>query len=126
MTLAVMRLESFRRSRRWILFGIGFLVVFLFLAHKSTRLVPVPVPVVEEPVVPPLLEVNTTTCDPDPPSNWDKLYKWEDEMPQHDLDLPFPEGRTGKYVYFRNQIQGLGWNNLLNEMYVHLLPPFLC
>lgn len=117
MTLAVMRLESFRRSRRWILFGISFLVVFLFLAHRSTRQVLVPVPVVEEPVAP--LEVNT--CDPDPPSNWDKLYKWEDEMPQHNLDLPFPEGRTGKYVFFRNQIQGLGWNNLLNEMCVRLL-----
>ena len=55
-------------------------------------------------------------CDPDPPANWDKLYKWEDELPQHDVDLPFPEGKTGRYVYFNNQIQQLGWNNQLNEV----------
>ena len=57
-------------------------------------------------------------CNPDPPSNWDGLYKWEDDLPQHDLQLPFPEGKAGKYVYFKNQIQYMGWNNLLNEVYV--------
>jgi len=114
MTLAVMRLESFRRSKRWVLCGI-VLVVFLFLVHKSSKQVPVPSPVKEE------LPLEVNTCDPDPPSNWDKLYKWEDDMPQHNLDLPYPEGRTGKYVLFRNQIQFLGWNNLLNEMYVRLI-----
>jgi hypothetical protein len=54
---------------------------------------------------------------PDPPSNWEELYKWEDNLPQHDLHLPFPEGKAGKYVYFQNQIQYMGWNNLLNEVY---------
>ncbi|KAF9525515.1 hypothetical protein CPB83DRAFT_859388 [Crepidotus variabilis] len=56
------------------------------------------------------------SCDPDPPANWDKLYKWEDELPQHNVDLPSPEGRAGRYVYFKNQIQMLGWNNQLNEV----------
>jgi hypothetical protein len=36
------------------------------------------------------------------------------------VDLPFPEGQTGRYVYFKNQIQYLGWNNQLNEVYVSL------
>jgi hypothetical protein len=56
-----------------------------------------------------------------PPSAWTDLRKWERELPQHNLSLPFPEGRTGRYVRFTNQVRGLGWNNVLNEMCV-LLP----
>ena len=82
----------------------------------------VPVPVVEEPVAKEPVVPLENACDPDPPSNWDKLYKWEDDMPQHNLDLPFPEGKTGKYVFFKSQNQALGWNNVLTEVYVRLLP----
>jgi hypothetical protein len=64
------------------------------------------------------LACNRSDPDPDPPAHWEKLYKWEDDLPQHDVDLPFPEGKSGRYVYFRNQIQMLGWNNQLNEVYV--------
>ncbi|KAJ6554900.1 hypothetical protein DFH09DRAFT_1248491 [Mycena vulgaris] len=56
---------------------------------------------------------------PGPPS-WDALRKWEAELPQHDLELPFPEGRTGRYVKFSNQVQMLGWNNCLNEELMNL------
>lgn len=35
---------------------------------------------------------------------------------QHNLDNPFPEGKTGKYVKFSEQIKALGWNNVLNEV----------
>ncbi|KAE9396113.1 hypothetical protein BT96DRAFT_997035 [Gymnopus androsaceus JB14] len=52
---------------------------------------------------------------PEPPT-YEKLRKWEDELPQHDLSLPFPEGKTGRYVKFDNQIKQLGWNNVLNEV----------
>lgn len=99
--------EVFRHSRRKLFI---FLVVCIFnsgvILHWSTK---------------PLssyLPVPQAQCDPDPPSNWDKLYKWEDELPQHDVNLPFPEGKEGRYVYFHNQIQMLGWNNQLNEVYV--------
>ncbi|KAF8529746.1 hypothetical protein BU17DRAFT_6062, partial [Hysterangium stoloniferum] len=44
------------------------------------------------------------------------INKTERNLPQHNLDLPFPEGRTGRYVKFSNQIVGLGWNNVLNEV----------
>ena len=53
---------------------------------------------------------------PDEPPTWNKLRQWEDDLPQHSLDLPFPEGRNGRYVLFSNQIQKLGWNNQLNEV----------
>jgi hypothetical protein len=52
----------------------------------------------------------------DQPPTYKRLKEWEYNLPQHNLDLPFPEGRTGRYVLFKNQIQGLGWNNELNEV----------
>ncbi|KAJ7062310.1 hypothetical protein C8F01DRAFT_1284828 [Mycena amicta] len=43
-------------------------------------------------------------------------------LPQHNLDLPFPEGKDGRYVKFSVQANWLGWNNCLNErlMNAHL------
>ncbi|KAJ7623533.1 hypothetical protein FB45DRAFT_925935 [Roridomyces roridus] len=55
-----------------------------------------------------------------PPSNWEAVLKWEAALPQHDPSLPFPEGRTGRYVRFSNQAKGLGWNNCLNEELMNL------
>jgi hypothetical protein len=53
--------------------------------------------------------------DRDYPPNHKKLRKWIHDLPQHDLSLPFPEGKNGRYVKFSCQIQQLGWNNVLNE-----------
>jgi hypothetical protein len=58
-----------------------------------------------------------------PPSAWDDLRKRERELPQHNLSLPFPEGRKGRYVRFTNQNRGLGWSQILNEMCVLLQTP---
>jgi hypothetical protein len=45
----------------------------------------------------------------------------EQALPQHNLDAPFPQGRTGKYVKFSNQIRALGWNNVFNDVYVYFI-----
>ncbi|KAJ7035026.1 hypothetical protein C8F04DRAFT_955540, partial [Mycena alexandri] len=50
------------------------------------------------------------------PPTHEKLWKFEKDLPQHNLDLPFPEGKTGRYVKFSNEIRGLGWNNCFNEL----------
>jgi hypothetical protein len=50
------------------------------------------------------------------PPTYKRLKEWESDLPQHNLDLPFPEGRTGRYVLFKNQVQKLGWNNVLIEV----------
>ncbi|KAF9489577.1 hypothetical protein BDN71DRAFT_1527746 [Pleurotus eryngii] len=50
------------------------------------------------------------------PPTYERLRKYEKSLPQHNLDLPFPEGRTGRYVKFTNQIKMLGWNNVQNEV----------
>jgi hypothetical protein len=96
--------ESLRARRNIFFVIVGFLVIFSswhFLV-SSFALLP---------------EIRgCSACDHDPPPNWDKLYKWEDDLPQHNVDLPFPEGNEGRYVYFANHIHGLGWNNVLNEM----------
>ncbi|KIJ54044.1 hypothetical protein M422DRAFT_42315 [Sphaerobolus stellatus SS14] len=45
-----------------------------------------------------------------------EIYELERNLPQHNLTLPFPEGQTGRYVKFSNQIGGLGWNNVLIDL----------
>lgn len=53
-----------------------------------------------------------------PLPTYDDIYEMERNLPQHDLALPFPEGKTGRYVKFSNMIYMLGWNNVLSELYV--------
>ncbi|KAF7350131.1 hypothetical protein MVEN_01315400 [Mycena venus] len=50
------------------------------------------------------------------PPKYVALRKWEAALPQHNLSLPSPEGRNGRYVKFSNQIRVLGWNNCFNEV----------
>ncbi|KAJ6550098.1 hypothetical protein B0H19DRAFT_951655 [Mycena capillaripes] len=50
------------------------------------------------------------------PPKYAALRKWEAALPQHDFSLPFPEGKTGRYVKFSNQVRQLGWNNCFNEV----------
>ncbi|KAJ7650296.1 hypothetical protein FB45DRAFT_1017688 [Roridomyces roridus] len=65
------------------------------------------------------------------PPTHEKLWKWEASLPQHDPDLAFPEGRTGRYVKFSNQALRLGWNNCFNEVLMnshlaYMSEPCLC
>ncbi|PBK95702.1 hypothetical protein ARMGADRAFT_924955 [Armillaria gallica] len=59
-------------------------------------------------VLPPVSVVDT-----DQPPNYDWLRQWEHDLPQHNLSLPAPEGKAGRYVKFSSQTQMLGWNNVL-------------
>ncbi|KZV98889.1 hypothetical protein EXIGLDRAFT_275066 [Exidia glandulosa HHB12029] len=45
----------------------------------------------------------------------DGIWAMEKTLPQHDADLPPPEGRDGRFLRFRNQMWGVGFNNLLGE-----------
>ena len=36
-----------------------------------------------------------------------RFYEWHDReksLPQHDLNLPYPQGREGRYIRFTNQV----------------------
>jgi hypothetical protein len=38
-----------------------------------------------------------------------RFYEWHDReksLPQHDPDLPYPQGREGRYIRFSNQVAG--------------------
>ncbi|QRV79621.1 O-FucT domain protein [Ceratobasidium sp. AG-Ba] len=48
-------------------------------------------------------------------TNFDDLFVKEAQLPQHNLSAPYPEGQTGRYVRFSNQLTHLGWNNVLQE-----------
>ncbi|KZS86625.1 hypothetical protein SISNIDRAFT_420678 [Sistotremastrum niveocremeum HHB9708] len=50
------------------------------------------------------------------PPKYEAWTEAERNLPQHNPDLPYPEGRTGRYVKFSNQIKALGWNNVFNEI----------
>jgi len=72
---------------------------------------------------PPDIDEQKATLRPlPPPPKYEELREWEDNLPQHNFDLPYPEGRTGRYVKFSNQIVMLGWNNVFSEalMNAHL------
>ncbi len=51
------------------------------------------------------------------PPVYTEIRKWELNFPQHNLGLPYPEGKFGRYVLFSNSRTHLsGWNNKLNDM----------
>ncbi|KAI0245903.1 hypothetical protein BJV78DRAFT_1136456 [Lactifluus subvellereus] len=48
-----------------------------------------------------------------------RFYEWHDrekQLPQHDPDLPYPQGREGRYIRFSNQVWGMGWGNAMQEL----------
>ncbi|KAF5360421.1 hypothetical protein D9756_004976 [Leucocoprinus leucothites] len=95
------------RRRRLIIFSVVVLVLLLSLLHPSVRrLSPVPN----------LIPSNEFDANSNFPPSYERLRSWERSLPQHDLSLPYPEGRNGRFVKFSVQIQQLGWNNCLNEL----------
>ncbi|KAL1753902.1 hypothetical protein FB107DRAFT_263945 [Schizophyllum commune] len=56
------------------------------------------------------------------PPDWSDMWAYEAGLPQHNPNLTFPEGASGRYVKFTCEVQQLGWNNALNErlMNAHL------
>jgi hypothetical protein len=86
--------------------------------------------------------------EPEGGTNPPRFYEWHDRekrLPQHDVNLPYPQGREGRYIRFSNQVwgallsfalfrglrrstnvitglidrlsdSGLGWGNAMQEM----------
>ena len=103
------------RQHRWLL-SILFFVLYTVFGHTRQCLkCPIP-PISVHPDEIISVLPDKISCPSDEPPTWERLKKWEDDLPQHNLDLPLPEGRHGRYVLFKNQIQQLGWNNQLNEV----------
>ncbi|EUC64031.1 O-FucT domain protein, putative [Rhizoctonia solani AG-3 Rhs1AP] len=98
--------RSLQRHLRWrarnILVALGvFVLVVYYLSNYSSEEIPVPPP--KDEVIP-------------GPRDFEDYKERLQKMPQHNPDLPPPAGRNGRYVRFRNQVYGLGWNNILQEI----------
>ncbi|KAJ7475823.1 hypothetical protein FB451DRAFT_1173809 [Mycena latifolia] len=111
------KVVSTRRSQTSVLALILLILVSLLLLNnqRPEEQPPAPDP---PPFQAPVIEAPPSTEDvrlPGPPT-YEKLWLWEKNLPQHNLDLPFPEGRTGRFVKFTNQARRLGWNNIFNEI----------
>ncbi|KAI0801371.1 hypothetical protein C8Q74DRAFT_1241589 [Fomes fomentarius] len=52
------------------------------------------------------------------PPLYDNYQRAERNLPQHNPELPPPEGKRGKYIWFANHVHGSGWGNAMQE---HLL-----
>ncbi|KZT27662.1 hypothetical protein NEOLEDRAFT_1130722 [Neolentinus lepideus HHB14362 ss-1] len=52
---------------------------------------------------------------PNPPL-YEKWHEAELAMPQHDPDLPYPEGKEGRYFWAPNHVHASGWGNAMQEL----------
>ncbi|KAJ7574375.1 hypothetical protein C8J56DRAFT_803188 [Mycena floridula] len=89
-------------SRR-IRFGLAifFAILLFFFLQRAQLLDLSPGPLLTSELNPPLYE------------------KWsanERLLPQHDPNLPFPEGSHAKFIFFSNHQHAVGWGNVLQEM----------
>ncbi|KAJ7247751.1 hypothetical protein C8J57DRAFT_1673558 [Mycena rebaudengoi] len=50
------------------------------------------------------------------PPTYRRFRHLEASLPQHSLELPFPEGKNGRYVKFSNQANYIGWNNCFSDI----------
>jgi hypothetical protein len=114
------------RRRKFIFFAVVAVVLILLLVHPTIRdtvtvhvdskFIPENEPDTNNDHPSKFIPENNPNTHNDYPPSYEQLRKWEKSLPQHNLDLPYPEGKTGRYVKFTVQIQQLGWNNCLNEL----------
>jgi len=50
------------------------------------------------------------------PRLYDKFHEYEANLPQHNLDLPYPEGRDAKFFWASNHVADTGWGNAMQEL----------
>lgn len=50
---------------------------------------------------------------------YDQYHDYERNLPQHDLSLPFPEGKHAKFVWFANHGSGMWYPRFLNRHQAH-------
>ncbi|KAF7360689.1 hypothetical protein MVEN_00800700 [Mycena venus] len=111
-----MRFPCFRCRRRYVLIGLALLI---FISISVLGAYPELRQIIQHVV---RVNYNYYIADRGPwgtddgPPKYLALRQWEATLPQHDLSLPPPEGKHGRYVKFSNQERGLGWNNCFNEV----------
>ncbi|KDQ62949.1 hypothetical protein JAAARDRAFT_202479 [Jaapia argillacea MUCL 33604] len=49
------------------------------------------------------------------PPLYERWHEQESRLPQHDPDLPFPEGKHAKFFWVANHVTASGWGNSMQE-----------
>ncbi|KAL4062369.1 hypothetical protein J3A83DRAFT_4110097 [Scleroderma citrinum] len=55
------------------------------------------------------------------PPLYEAYHDYERRLPQHNLSLPYPEGRDAKYFWAANHVHGSGWGNAMQELLINTL-----
>ncbi|KAG1817145.1 uncharacterized protein BJ212DRAFT_1351237 [Suillus subaureus] len=50
------------------------------------------------------------------PPLYEEYHDYERHLPQHNLSLPFPEGRDAKFFWAANHVTSSGWGNAMQEL----------
>ena len=94
-----------RRYARIFLAGLGALLLYFFLFSGRFRSP-------DDAAFPP----EAWFGPPGKPPLYNQYREYERHLPAHNPDLPFPDGKYAKFIYFGNFQKGVGWGNVLQEM----------
>ncbi|ESK93147.1 ATP:ADP antiporter [Moniliophthora roreri MCA 2997] len=50
------------------------------------------------------------------PPLYEQYHEYERNLPQHDMELPAPDGKSARFIFSANHAWGSGWGNTLQEM----------
>ncbi|KAI0360624.1 hypothetical protein OH77DRAFT_704927 [Trametes cingulata] len=53
------------------------------------------------------------------PPLYSRFHEAELALPQHNVSLPFPEGREGRYLWVANHASKCGWGNAMQELFLN-------
>jgi len=113
--------RSHRDASRHLFIALGTVLLVIFLLHSLRRTTLEDVAPARKPA---LGTSSESVQDPQDGENEDhsrpplypELKVAELALPQHNEDLPSPEGKNARFLRFSNQLSGVGLNNQLFEL----------
>ncbi|KAF9244158.1 hypothetical protein BU15DRAFT_86106 [Melanogaster broomeanus] len=110
-----LKISDTRASARWRptrcfrLFAVLFVSSWAFILFYNHQVEHLSSPNEENPI------------DPSIPPLFEAYHEFERHLPQHDLSLPFPEGRDAKFFWAANHVTASGWGNVMQELLTNAL-----
>ncbi|KAG1878746.1 hypothetical protein C8R48DRAFT_688255 [Suillus tomentosus] len=98
-------LSRFSLTRRCTRLLMGLILVCLFLFFSRTKA-----------TAPFRLQEQSLAADHSLPPLYEEYHDYERHLPQHNLSLPFPEGRDAKFFWAANHVTISGWGNAMQEL----------
>ncbi|KAG2144520.1 hypothetical protein DEU56DRAFT_790022 [Suillus clintonianus] len=98
--------SRFSLTRRCTRLLVGLILVCLFLFFSRTKAT----------VPPSWLQDQSLAEKHSLPPLYEEYHDYERHLPQHNLSLPFPEGRDAKFFWAANHVTSSGWGNAMQEL----------